>query len=114
MTSFGSNNIAISKSDFNLCEHGINLKLSALRLGSSVLILTKTKPKFEFGTSSQYLSIGLLSYKFLQKCNSQFLVAPMIAFEIRNKKIYRPLTPNPYYFLEIMAKYTGPLFSKGD
>jgi signal transduction histidine kinase len=33
LTTFGSNNIAITKSDFNLCEHGIGLKLNALRLG---------------------------------------------------------------------------------
>ena len=44
LTTFGSNNIQQTKNDFNLSEHGINMKLSALRLGSTVLIITKTKP----------------------------------------------------------------------
>jgi len=31
------------------------------------LIISKTKPVIEYGSSSQYLSIGLMSMKFLEE-----------------------------------------------
>lgn len=61
LTSFGPNILCNFKSDFNFQEHGISLKLSALRLASTTLIITKTKPTYEYGRSEQYLSIALLS-----------------------------------------------------
>ena len=48
LTSFGkSSNISLPKNDFILCEHGMSLKLNALRLGDTVLIISKTKPQIE-------------------------------------------------------------------
>jgi hypothetical protein len=105
LTTFGSNNIAITKSDYNLCEHGMSLKLSALRLGSNCLIVTKTKPVFAYGSSSQFLSIGLLSYNFIKHSSTPFLVAPIICFELRNKKPIKEITPQPYHFLDLIVKY---------
>lgn len=52
LTSFGSSNLLNIKSDYNFSEHGINLKLSALRLANNALIITKTKPIVEYGSSS--------------------------------------------------------------
>lgn len=37
-----------------------------------------------------------------------------MAFELRNKKITKHLTPNAFHFLEIIANYTGSTFSKGE
>lgn len=50
LTSFGGSNLSTFKSDYNLSEHGIGLKLDGFRLGSTVLIITKTKPVVEFGS----------------------------------------------------------------
>lgn len=62
LTSFGSSNVnQKSKSDYGFSEHGLGLKLACLRLASSSLIITKTRPVSEFGTTSFYLSIALLS-----------------------------------------------------
>lgn len=61
LTSFGGSTLPNFKSDYNLSEHGIGLKLDGFRLGSTILIITKTKPVVEYGSHSQYLSIGLLS-----------------------------------------------------
>jgi hypothetical protein len=114
LTSFGSSNILTFKSDFNLSEHGINMKLAVLRLAQNTLIITKTKPVIEFGSSTQYMSIALLSFKFIQDTNSKFLISPMVSFELRNKKIIKNLTPNPEHFLTLIAKYLQPIFRTGD
>lgn len=52
LTSFGSNNILTFKSDYNFSEHGINMKLSLLRLSDTTIIISKTKPVVEYGSSS--------------------------------------------------------------
>ena len=52
LTSFGSNYLLKFKSDFNLSEHGMSMKLNALRLGNNTLIISKTKPVMEFGSSN--------------------------------------------------------------
>jgi hypothetical protein len=41
-------------------------------------------------------------------------VAPLVCFELRNKKIVKELTPHPNHFLDIISKYTSPLFSTND
>ena len=52
LTTFGMINNYQYKSDYNMSEHGINLKLSSLRLASTCLIISKTKPTFSFGSST--------------------------------------------------------------
>jgi sensor histidine kinase YesM len=49
LTSFGNHKQSGLRGDFNLGEHGIGLKLNALRLGHSMLIITKTKGVMEYG-----------------------------------------------------------------
>lgn len=56
--------MSLPKNDFILCEHGMSLKLNSLRLGDTVLIISKTKPAMDGNIMVQYLSIGLLSLKF--------------------------------------------------
>eukprot|EP00347_Sterkiella_histriomuscorum_P007476 403348772 len=114
LTSFGSSNLLNIKSDYNFSEHGINLKICALRLANNALIITKTKPIVEYGSTSQYLSIALLSIKFVEDASSQFLVCPIIAFELKNKKIIKNLTPQPEHFLNKISHYTQPLFESGE
>jgi hypothetical protein len=89
-----------------MSEHGIGLKINSLRLASSTLIITKTRPVIEYGCSTSFLSIALLSTSFLKDSGSSHLVAPLVSFEIRNKRISKKLTPQSEHFLDIIAKYT--------
>ena len=96
LTSFGSNNLAgKTKSDFIFSEHGLGLKLSCLRLASNSLIISKTKPIYDCGTAISFISVGLLSTEFIKKADAVngFLVAPLIAFEMKGKRFSKNLTP---------------------
>lgn len=114
LTSFGSENILKFKSEFNFSEFGVNLKLSLLRLSDTTIIISKTKPVIEYGSSSQYLSIALLSIEFIKDAGSNFLIAPLISYEIRNMKIIKCLTPNPDSYLGLILKYSFGLFTNID
>lgn len=114
LTSFGSENILKFKSEFNFSEFGVNLKLSLLRLSDTTIIISKTKPVIEYGSSTQYLSIALLSLEFIKDAGSNFLIAPLISYEIRNKKIMKCLTPNPESYLGLILKYSFGLFTNTD
>ncbi len=116
LTSFGQGSGKLSKSDFSFSEHGIGLKLACLKLGQSSLIITKTRPTTEFGTTSFYISIGLISSEFMKKADSLngFLTAPIISYEIRNKKISKCLTPEPDHFLSLISQFTKAKFTQGD
>ena len=106
LTSFGSSIKGNkSKSDFNFSEHGVGLKLNSLRLAQSTLIISKTKPTYEFGTSSFYLSFGLLSTEFMKKADSLngYLVAPIVSYEFKNKRVSKHLTPEPEHFLNLIS-----------
>jgi len=46
-------------SDYDCAEHGLGIKLSALRLAETCLILSKYRAKNQIGV--QYLSVGMLS-----------------------------------------------------
>jgi hypothetical protein len=64
LTSFGQSLNAEQKgikSEFQLSEHGIGLKLNGLRLAQNVLVISKTNPVNNYGNVIQYLSFGLLS-----------------------------------------------------
>jgi hypothetical protein len=41
-------------------------------------------------------------------------VAPLVSYEVRNKRIYKELTPNADHFLTIIAKYAQPKFKSSD
>ena len=114
MTTFGTSNTLKFKSDYNLSEHGVGLKLSGLRLANTILIVTKTKPIVEYGSSSSFLSIGLLSTHFIKDTQSTLLVAPIVSIEIKNKRIARHLTPQPEHFLGIIASYCKAKFDSGE
>lgn len=104
LTSFGGT-VSKNKSDYNFSEHGVGLKLACLRLASTTLIITKTKPIYECGTSSCYVSFGLLSNDFIKKADSinGFLVAPIVALEIKNRRVTKHLTPEPDHFLDLIS-----------
>jgi hypothetical protein len=116
LTSFGSSTKPTTKSDFIFSEHGIGLKLCALRLAQSTLIITKTRPVTEYGTTSHYLSFGLLSSEFMKKADSVngFLTAPIVTYEIKNRKVSKALTPEPEHFLTMISNFTKAKFSTGE
>lgn len=115
LTSFGYNSVK-SKSDFCFSEHGIGLKLACLRLASTSLIVTKTKPIIECGMQSFFVSFGLLSHDFMKKADAinGFLVAPIVSLEIKNRRISRNLTPEPEHFLSLIASFTNGVFKSSE
>ena len=116
LTSIGQSKKNQNKSDFSFSEHGIGLKLNSLRLAQSTLIITKTRPVSEFGTTSHFLSFGLISSEFMKKADSMngFLSAPIVSYEIKNKKISKPLTPEPEHFLTMISNFTKAKFISGE
>jgi|LauGreDrversion4_2_1035121.scaffolds.fasta_scaffold44368_2 hypothetical protein len=116
LTSFGQAFKPQNKSDFSFSEHGIGLKLNALRLAQSTLIITKSRPVSEFGTTSHFLSFGLVSIEFMKKADSMngFMAAPIVSYEIKNKKVSKSLTPEPDHFLNMIANFTKAKFASGE
>jgi hypothetical protein len=94
----------------------LDSELNSLRLASSTLIITKTKPVSEFGSILYYLSIGLLSTEFMKKADglNGYLCAPFVSMEIKNKRIHKNLTPEPEHFLNMISQYTKPKFDSGE
>ena len=92
------------------------MKLNSLRLAQSTLIITKTRPVSEYGTTTHYLSFGLISSEFMKKADSMngFLSAPIVSYEIKNKKISKPLTPEPEHFLTMITSFTKSKFTSSD
>jgi hypothetical protein len=92
------------------------MKLNSLRLAASTLIISRTKPVYEFGTAVYFISIGLLSSDFMKKADSLngFLVAPLVTFECKNRRVYRNLTPEPDHFLNMISGFTRQRFDTGD
>ena len=77
-------------------------------MASSSLIITKTKPISDCGTVSFYISIGLLSSDFIKNADALngFLVAPIVSFEVKNRRISKNLTPEPDHFLNMISEFT--------
>ena len=94
---------------FSLADHGINLKLSSLRLGETCLIISKTSPQNQVGV--QYLTIGFISVQFHKDLSEEYLSIPIICYQIKNKESFLPLTDAPELVLEVMKKYTHSCFS---
>ena len=110
LTSFGASKTADTRrsGDFNTREHGMGLKLNALRLGRTCLIMTKSKAPNKPNT--QHFQIGLLSLRFLQDASCDYLVAPMLAYEIREKTTFVPVTPQSKQIFRTIQRYSKPLF----
>jgi hypothetical protein len=93
--------------DFDCAQHGIGFKVSAMRLADTCLVLSKCRPRNQFG--AQYLSVGLLSKNAFT--DSKSLTALSVVFQIKNNETFIPLTPFPEDILSHMLKITGNLFA---
>lgn len=104
LTSFGYNNKSKhTSSEFNTSEHGLGLKLNALRLGKTCLILSRCQ---------DYVSVGLLSQNFIEDAGLSYLVAPLVSFKVQNQTTFIPLTPFSEKLLKVIVRYTGSLFDQ--
>lgn len=90
----------LTSSEFNSSEHGIGLKLNALRLGKTCLIISR---------NNDNVSFGLLSQKFVEDSGLSYLVAPLVCFKIQNETTFIPLTPYAEKLLQVIVSYTGSL-----
>jgi len=43
-----------------------------------------------------------------------YLSAPLVSYEIKNRKIAKTLTPEPEHFLHLISSFTKPKFATGD
>ena len=43
-----------------------------------------------------------------------YLSAPLVSYEIKNRKISKTLTPEPEHFLHLISSFTKPKFATGD
>lgn len=117
LTTFGTaSNASKSKSSHVFAEHGVGIKLNSLRLAQSTLIITRTKPVHDCGSTTFHVSFGLLSTDFMKQAGSSngLLVAPIVSMEIKNKRISRNLTPEPEHFLNMISQFTKPKFDSGE
>jgi hypothetical protein len=122
MTTFGleqDSNKSSSKegqqNDYSFAQHGIGLKLNALRLGSTCLIISKTHHKQSDNslTPKEYrVSVSLISLKFLHDASTNFLIAPMVCWKIRKPTVFgwEPITPFSSEVFSFIARYAAPLF----
>jgi hypothetical protein len=96
-----------------LAEHGIGFKVNALRLGDTVLVLTKKQE-----TQTEFMvSAGLLSVKLINRMQSEGnLVAPICSFLINVDSEIQPkeLTPFAFKYLEIIAISSNFFITKKD
>ena len=112
LTSFGmtnsKRNCASQSGPFSISEHGIGVKLSSLRLGETCFIITKTNPSNQTGI--QYLTVGLISVELHRDTGEEYLVVPLICYQIKNNETFVPLTPSTAQVFKLMNKYIQPLF----
>lgn len=89
LTSFGTASGTKSKSNYSFSEHGMGLKVNSFRLAQTTLIISRTKPVYDCGSSTFFISFGLLSTEFMRQAGNSngLLVAPLISMEIKNKRI---------------------------
>ena len=45
---------------------------------------------------------------------SEYLVAPLVIMEIKNKRVTNYLTPNSNHYLDIISKFTKPIFNSAE
>jgi hypothetical protein len=62
------------------------------------------------------LTIALLSTDFMKRSDSLngFLTAPIVSYEIKNRKFTKYLTPEPDHFLSIISQFTKAKFDTGE
>lgn len=103
-TSFGSlsNRPSVGKNEFQSAEHYVGVKLGSLRLGKTVVILTRTR---------NTVSLGLISQRLQTDLGLPYLVAPMITFEIKEIDALVPRTPHSQQVFALIASYCAPLFT---
>ena len=101
-TSFGKINHTVTANDFHTAEHGVSLKLNAFRIGKTCLILTR---------SGNNVSIGLLSLKFIADAGLNYIVAPVVSYEVLNDEVFKSHTPFPEHITSLILKYCKPLFA---
>ena len=102
LTSFGYlHKLDNTNSQLNCAEHGIGLKINALRLGKTCLILSR---------KNNQVSVGLLSQKFLQDAGVSFILAPLVCYQVNIDGAFLPLTPYADKILSLIVSYTGTLF----
>ena len=114
LTSIGVNHFLDMKGDYAFQEHGINMKISFLRLAQQAIIITKTQPELKFGILEQYLSVALFSTKFCKDQQNPYLLCPFVTMEMKNRKIYQYKTNGGDEFLDLIASYSKGLFENGD
>mmetsp|Transcript_7283 Transcript_7283/g.6428 ORF Transcript_7283/g.6428 Transcript_7283/m.6428 type:complete len:301 (+) Transcript_7283:2759-3661(+) len=61
--------------------------------------------------SYQYLSVGLLSFQFLKDANSQYLVSPLVSYELQGRRNLKEVTPSADHYLSFIQKYVSGIFS---
>lgn len=69
--------------EYNFFKYGLSLKASALRLGNSLLIISKTDTS---------LSVGLISKNLQSKYNTEFVVTPIVNYAIAEGRKYVPIS----------------------
>jgi hypothetical protein len=103
LTSFGVfKTESDSANDFNQSEHGIGLKINALRLGDTCLIVSR---------QDWNVSVGLISLKLIADSGSNYIVAPLVSFTIDNNEVFIPQTPFGDQLLQVVARYCPTIFS---
>lgn len=80
----------------------MGFKLSALRLGDTCLILSR---------HGDHVSLGLISSQFMADAGRTYLVAPFVCFHLASATDLVPLTPYSDSLLELIARYSAPLFT---
>lgn len=79
--------------EYNFFKYGLSLKASALRLGNSFFIISKTVNS---------VSIGLLSKNLQNKYNSEFIITPIVNYSISDDKKYNPVSNMHYQTLNLI------------
>ena len=80
----------------------MGLKIAALRLGKTAVILTRNSNKF---------SLAQLSTKFIADSGKPYLVAPLVCYEQVEQDVLRPLTPHSGSVFQLVQTYTAPIFT---
>lgn len=77
------------KKEFNFFKFGMTMKLSAIRLCKSVLLISKTETE---------INIGLISKNLQDKINNDFIITPVVNFSCSKNKI----TPKSNFYLQTL------------
>ena len=93
---------------YNQDEHGIGLRIAALRLGQTSLVITKTSPSESNGL--QYLTIAMISVRFVKNSASEHLIVPMLCYKIECKSSCISVTPHSDIIFDQIRQQFGDIF----